>query len=53
MTINEKIEVLNRLSDLEFRDMFRRLLENQGFSNIEYEDTAIICDRRIILSFSI
>lgn len=48
MTINEKIEVLNRLSDLEFRDMFRRLLENQGFSNIEYEDTAIICDRRIM-----
>lgn len=48
MTINEKIEVLNRLSDLEFRDMFRRLLENQGFSNIVYEDTAIICDRRIM-----
>lgn len=33
MTINEKKEVLNKLTDTEFGDMFGRLLGNQGFSN--------------------
>ena len=48
MTINEKKEVLNKLSDVEFGNMFRRLLEKQSFSNIKNEDTAIICEQRIM-----
>ena len=48
MIINEKKEVLNKLTDTEFRDMFGRLLENQNFSNIKNEETAIICEQRIM-----
>ena len=48
MTINNKSNVLNKLSDVEFENMFRRLLENQGFSNINNEETAIICEQRIM-----
>lgn len=48
MTINEKKEVLNKLTDTEFGDMFGRLLGNQGFSNIKNEETSIICEQRIM-----
>lgn len=41
MTINEKKEVLNKLTDTEFGDMFGRLLGNQGFSNIKNEETLL------------
>lgn len=40
--------MLNKLPDTEFVDMFGRLLENQSFSNIMHEDTAIICEQRIM-----
>ena len=48
MTIKEKKEILTKLTDSEFGNMFRRLLENQSFSNIKYEEAAIICEQRIM-----
>ena len=37
----KKKEVLNKLTDTEFGDMFGRLLGNQGFSNIKNEETSM------------
>lgn len=48
MTIKEKYEILTKLTDVEFGCMFERILENQNFSNIQNEDTAIICEQRIM-----
>lgn len=48
MTIGEKKEALNKLTDTEFGDMFGRLLENQGFSNIMNEESSVICEQRIM-----
>ncbi|MBR2298591.1 MAG: NACHT domain-containing protein [Clostridia bacterium] len=48
ITIKEKHEILTKLSDSEFGSMFERLLDNQKFSNIQNEETAIICEQRIM-----
>lgn len=48
ITIKEKHEILTKLTDSEFGSMFERLLENQKFSNIQNEETAIICEQRIM-----
>ena len=48
MTLKEKHEVLTKLTDMEFGNMFERLLGKQNFSNIKNEGTAIFCEQRIM-----
>jgi len=48
ITIKEKQEMLAKLTDSEFVDMFERLLENQNFTNIKKEESSIICEQRIM-----
>ena len=48
MSIYEKQDMLTKLTDSEFGNMFERLLENQKFSNIKKADSAIICEQKIM-----
>lgn len=48
ITIKEKYEILAKLTDMEFGNMFERILVNQKFSIVRNEETAIICEQRIM-----
>lgn len=48
MTITDKIDIINKLSEEDFFGMFETLVKNQKFENVKRSKNSVICDQKIM-----
>lgn len=46
MTITDKIDIINKLSEEDFFGMFETLVKNQKFENVKRSKNSVICDQK-------